>query len=103
MLKTVFKDSHYAILSADSGKKALELLKESYRPDLFILDIDMPRMDGYELAVEIRAAGHKAPIIFLTANADEKYVLKAIKAGAADFIVKPINKERFLAKVAKRI
>ena len=101
-LKRVLHDTDYKLTCVTSGIAALRFL-QNHRPDLFILDIEMPEMDGYELARKIRAYGKKAPIIFLTGNAKREYVLKAIEAGASDFIVKPINQKHVLERIAKFI
>jgi len=100
ILSAFLRDSHYKLTSATSGKTALTFLKK-HRPDLFILDIDMPEMDGYELALRIRAGGQTAPIIFLTGNSTEESIIKALQVGAADFIAKPICKAKLLERIAK--
>ena len=99
-LKTCLLDTHYKLTGVTSGKAALNYLQK-HTSNLFILDIEMPGMDGFELAKNIRSRGHKAPIIFLTANSTKEHVIKAIKAGAADFLVKPINKNQVLARIGK--
>lgn len=101
-LKLALKDTKYKLTCVRSGAEALRFIKNN-KPDLFVLDIEMPEMNGYELAEKIRANGQTAPIIFLTGNAKEEYVIKAIKAGAADFIVKPVDNEHVLEKIKKYI
>ena len=99
-LKKTLMGSDYKLTCVNSGISALRFL-QNHNPDLFILDIEMPEMDGYELARNIRAYGKKAPIFFLTGNATREYVIKAIKAGAADFIVKPITQKQVVEKIDK--
>jgi len=101
-LKSILVNSPYKFTGVTSGLAALKFI-QSHSPDLFILDIEMPGMNGYELARKIREYGQKAPIIFLTGNSTKEYVLKAIEVGAADFIVKPFNKENVLEKIKKYI
>ena len=101
-IKTMLQDTGYKVTCINSGESALNYLKNQ-RPALFILDIEMPGMDGYELAGRIRASGQLAPIIFLTGNAKKEYVVKAIQAGAADFLIKPVNKEQLLGRIGKYI
>lgn len=99
-LNTVFQGTHFKFAGVTSAMAALQFI-QNHTPDLFLLDIEMPEMDGYELAARIRKCGHTAPIIFLTGNSSKEYVIKALSAGAADFIVKPINREQVLGKVIK--
>ena len=99
-LKKTLLGADYKLTCVNSGISALRFL-QNHDPDLFILDIEMPEMDGYELARNIRAYGKKAPIFFLTGNATREYVIKAIKAGAADFIVKPITQKQVVEKIDK--
>jgi CheY-like chemotaxis protein len=102
VLKTTLQHSEYKLVCVRSGEDALKFLEKT-DPNLLLLDIEMPDMDGYKLAAAIRNNGHKAPIIFLTGNAKKEAVTKALAAGAADFIVKPINKKVFLEKIARYI
>jgi CheY-like chemotaxis protein len=100
ILKKILQDSRYNLTCVSSGRDALKYL-EKHTPDMFLLDIEMPGMDGYELATKIKEGGYKAPIIFLTGNAKKEYLAKAVKSGAADFIIKPINKDVLLDKIRK--
>ncbi|MDR0795765.1 MAG: response regulator [Tannerella sp.] len=102
ILKDALRDTEYHLACVTSGSAALRYL-QNHRPDLYILDIEMPEMDGYQLARSIRSRGMKAPVIFLTGNASKEYVAKAVKAGAADFIIKPINKEHVQQRINKHI
>ena len=100
ILKKILQNEQYKLTCINSGPDALLYLK-THQPDLFILDIEMPKMNGYELAEKIREMGQKAPIIFLTGNSTKRNVLRAIQAGASDFIVKPIDKEYLTYKINK--
>ncbi|MDR2531275.1 MAG: response regulator [Oscillospiraceae bacterium] len=101
-IKAMLQCSGYKVTCINTGAAALNYLKNN-SPGLFILDIEMPEMDGYELARKIRGAGHSAPIIFLTGNSKKDSVIKAIQAGANDFIVKPVNKDQLLERLGKYI
>ena len=101
-LEKALQDTQYQLICVNSGMSALRFL-QNHRPDLFVLDIEMPEMDGYELARKIREAGQNAPILFLTSNAKREYVAEAIKMGAADFILKPINREYVLKRIGRFI
>ncbi|MCL2498925.1 MAG: response regulator [Defluviitaleaceae bacterium] len=93
---------HYRTLGAPSGRVALDITS-TQTIGLFILDIDMPEMDGFQLASQIRGTrDHKdTPIIFLTANSSRERIQKAIRLGISDFIVKPAYNETLLSKVKK--
>jgi len=94
--------SHYRVIAVPSGKAALKVL-EMQTPDLFILDIDMPEMDGFELARIIRGKAEYAltPLLFLTGNSTREHITNAMAVGCNDFIVKPANHEYLLTKVGK--
>ena len=96
------KDYPYDLMCISSGKFALRYIQAN-TPDLFILDIEMPDMNGYELAEKIRALGHTAPIIFLTGASQKDNIVKALQIGAADYILKPFNKAQLLEKIEKHI
>jgi len=100
LLKKSLQGTPYNLVCVSSGDDALRYLKH-HEPDLFILDIEMPKMNGYQLAVKIKEGKHKAPIIFLTGNATKKNVIKAIESGGCDFIVKPIDKDYIAYKINK--
>jgi len=100
ILRGFFKDTQYRLICAISGRMALSFLSKN-QPDLFILDIEMPEIDGYELACKIRQAGQNAPIIFLTGNSTKEYLEKALEVGASDFIAKPICREKLFDRINK--
>ena len=69
------------------------------KPDLFLLDIEMPDMDGYELAHKLRIYAPGVPIIFITAHYADEYVDKAVEAGATAVLMKPLSPKQLLAKL----
>lgn len=93
----------YAYMGFSKGMRALKYLKEARTPDLIILDIEMPIIDGYEMLEMIRKKEElkETPVLFLTSNNDKEHVVKAIKAGANDYIVKPVDENVFMDKVRK--
>ena len=105
MLKIHFKDTPYELNCVTSGELAVRFLAEPGKqaPDLFLLDTDMPKMSGYDLARIIRHAGLKAPIIFLTSVASRDVVTEALMAGGSDLIVKASSKEQILERVGRRL
>ena len=98
--KAALKELPCKIIGATSGLSALGVLNK-LKPDLFVLDIEMPGMDGLELAEQIRAQGHNAPIIFITGKSTREYVQKCMQAGASDFIVKPINPQDSVNRIQR--
>ena len=101
-LKSCLHGTNYDLVCEISALEALNFLKYA-KPDLFILDIEMPELNGYELAGRLQKMGHTAPIIFLTGNSQKEYVVKAMEAGAADFILKPIIKDLLLERISKYV
>lgn len=91
----------YDVRSFSGGKRALAFLKDR-TPNLIILDIDMPEINGYELLKMIKEMEHLAevPVIFLTSNNDKNHVVKAVAAGAKDYVIKPIDEEILIDKVS---
>ena len=90
----------YDLHAFSGGKRALQYLKEK-TPDLIILDIDMPEINGYEMLKMIKEKEHlqDVPVIFLTSNNDKSHVVKAVAGGAKDYVVKPIDEEILTEKV----
>ena len=100
LLEAILTPRGYEVSSASSGEEALGKIAES-EPDLVLLDIVMPGMDGYEVCRTIRERTETAylPVVMVTASGDEQKV-KALEAGADDFLTKPINQSELLARVA---
>jgi len=94
----------YKVIGVTGGAAALKFLQDK-KPDLFIFDIDMPGMDGCELARTVRRMEkhNLTPIIFLTGNSSREHVLNAMKAGGNDFIVKPADSYTLMTKVGKHL
>lgn len=90
----------YELRVFNGGRRALQFLKDR-TPDLIILDIDMPEINGYEMLKMIKEKEHlkNVPVIFLTSNNDRSHVVKAVAGGAKDYVVKPIDEDILLEKV----
>src|SRR5438445_4235112 len=99
-LSTILKERGYDINIATDGRQGLELL-ERIRPDLILLDIMMPEMDGFETCQRIKAstAWREIPIVFLTAKTDTADIVRAFELGAVDYVPKPFNAHELLARV----
>ena len=96
MLKKCLEAENFLVYTADNAKKALELM--SVAPDIILLDINMPEMDGLELCQFVRE--HiSCPIIFLTARVTEQDVIKGLSVGGDDYITKPFRVDELLARI----
>jgi CheY-like chemotaxis protein len=100
LLSQLFKDE-YRVKIAHNGEKALSICQSDTPPDLILLDIMMPGMDGFEVAQRLR--GHPSsehiPVIFVTAMTGEDARLKGMELGAVDFVTKPIDPVALTARV----
>ena len=104
LLKAVLSRAKYKIVTASGGFEALEKVAE-VNPDLILLDIMMPDMDGYEVLKRLKAdpAHEDIPVIFLTALHNPEDIVKGFKFGASDYISKPFNHEELITRVAHHI
>ena len=103
-LMNILRDD-YAIAAAISGEKALELAQRQPQPDLLLLDIKMPGMDGYSVLAHLKANPATAgiPVIFVTALAEAADQARGLKLGVADYITKPINPELLRLRVRTQL
>ena len=90
----------YELSMAKSGKQALTFLKKN-KPDLILLDLLMPEMDGYETMERIKLDPETSdiPIIFLTADKETESEKRGLSEGAVDYITKPFNKDAMLGRI----
>ena len=95
-----FLAGKYDIFTMPSGKKLFQLL-EKMTPDLILLDIEMPEMDGYEVLEILKSSESTAgiPVIFLTATTDLQSEVKAMNRGAIDYITKPFSQQLLLKRL----
>ena len=101
MIKDILTKNGYNIVGeAENGAKAVEKYAE-LKPDLVLMDITMPEMDGIEALKKIKAADANASIIMCSAMGQEAMVIESIQSGAKDFIVKPFQADRVLEAVQK--
>src|ERR1700734_3910244 len=97
VLRTSLSSHGYDIRVANDGETALEIMKD-WTPDLVITDLSMPNMDGLELCRRLRLSS-KIPIIVLSVKGEERSKVKALDAGADDYVTKPFGIEELLARV----
>lgn len=100
-LKRFLEEENYSITYANNGKVALELFV-SLKPDLVLLDINMPEMDGFETAQKIRETDKKVIIFFLTDRTEKSDRLKGFSLKGNDYIPKPFYPEELIAKMEER-
>jgi two-component system KDP operon response regulator KdpE len=96
-MRSTLSSHGYAIAEAKTGEEALEWMRKE-RPDLVLLDVNMPGMGGLETCREIRRSSN-APIIMLTVRNAERDKVMALDAGADDYVVKPFGIEELLARI----
>src|SRR5579883_2496246 len=87
----------YEVLTASDGKQALELI-EMHAPDVVLLDVMMPRMDGFTVCQRVREFS-SVPIIIVTARGQDQDKVKGLDLGADDYLTKPFSVEELLARV----
>jgi serine phosphatase RsbU (regulator of sigma subunit) len=99
-LAATLKPAGYQVLVATNGQQALDVMAK-VRPDLILLDIMMPIMDGFEACANIKANAdwHDIPIIFLTAKTETADLVKGFELGAVDYVSKPFNAHELMARV----
>nr|WP_318683560.1 response regulator [uncultured Acetatifactor sp.] len=101
MIKDILTKNGYNVSGeAENGVKAVEKYKE-LSPDLVLMDITMPEMDGIQALKEIKKQDSGAKVIMCSAMGQQAMVIESIQAGAKDFIVKPFQAERVIEAVKK--
>lgn len=100
VLSDYFSLKGYQIITALDGEQAINKVK--YNPDLILLDINMPKLDGLEVCVKIRDM-LSCPIVFLTAKVDEQDRITGLQLGGDDYIIKPFNLRELEARVKSHL
>ncbi len=101
MIKDILTKNGYTVAGeAENGVKAVEKYNE-VKPDLVLMDITMPEMDGIEALRKIREQDPSAVVVMCSAMGQQAMVIESIQAGAKDFIVKPFQPDRVLEAVSK--
>jgi len=88
----------YAVLEAENGARGLEMALRT-QPDLLLLDVAMPEMDGFEVLQHVRETHPGLPVIMLTARGSEEDRVRGLRKGADDYVVKPFSTSELLARV----
>jgi CheY-like chemotaxis protein len=100
IISKILEGENYRLIFAVSGMEALSVLRKTH-PDLILMDVMMPGMDGLEVVRQMKSAPHLAdiPIVMITGKSDKEIVMESLKAGAIDFVVKPFDPDTLLGKV----
>ena len=104
LLKALLGKEGYGILVANNGQESLEVIRNE-NPDLILLDVMMPGMDGFEVAERLKSEEFRCeiPIIFLTALDDTQSIVNGFKLGVGDFISKPFRKEELMVRIKHQL
>ncbi len=98
LMKAILKHAGYEVHSAENGIKALELT-DTQHIDLIVLDVMMPKMDGYEFTECLRSCGDNTPILMVTAKQLPEEKCKGFLVGTDDYMVKPVNEDEMLLRI----
>lgn len=101
-LSQLLLDNGYSMLEAQDGVKAFTLI-EKRRPDLVILDLGLPKLDGESVMAEIKKKYSDLPVIILTAKDDTSDIVRGFNLGADDYLTKPFKGEELLARIKARL
>ena len=103
MIKDILTKNGYNVVGeAENGLKAVEKYQET-KPDLVLMDITMPEMDGIQALKKIKQADPNASVVMCSAMGQQAMVIESIQSGASDFIVKPFQPDRVLEAVKKAV
>lgn len=100
ILRVVLERAGYRVLQGSNGAEGLERFAAE-KPDLMIVDLSMPDMDGIEVTRRLRAQGHKTPILMLTVRSQILTVSEGLASGVTDYILKPFDKDDLLERVQR--
>jgi DNA-binding response OmpR family regulator len=98
LIAFTLRESGYLIVEAGDGEAALELHQQE-QPDLVILDVNMPKADGFEVLRRLRQGGSRTPVMMLTVRAAEEDQVRGLDLGADDYLPKPFSPRTLLARV----
>lgn len=98
VLEGILKSEDYRVMTATNGAEGLESARQE-KPDLILMDVMMPKLDGFSLAAELRRIGFRCPILMLTAKGGVEDRVAGLDAGADDYLVKPFSTQELLARV----
>jgi len=97
--------SSYEVTAKPNGEEAMSWLQAGNVPDLIVSDLEMPKMDGFELITQLKESGYFAdiPIMILSSRDSSEDRVKCLKLGAEDYLMKPFNPEELLIRIEKTL
>ena len=98
MLEAALRHNGFEVASSESGRDALEAVA-AVKPDLIVLDVMLPDLDGFEVCRRLRADGWRAPVLFLTARDATEDKVRGLTLGGDDYLVKPFSLDELVARV----
>jgi len=98
LVRLYLEKENYKVISSSNGISALENIYRTH-PDLVVLDIMLPEMDGFDVCKKLRAEGNQVPIIMLTAKDDDIDKILGLELGADDYMTKPFNPRELIARI----
>jgi two-component system OmpR family response regulator len=98
MLAAALRHHGFTVTAAANGREALRIVAEA-RPDLVVLDVMMPELDGFEVCRRLRADGDRTPVVFLTARDDTEDKVRGLTLGGDDYLQKPFSLDELVARV----
>jgi two-component system, OmpR family, response regulator len=98
MLDAALRHSGFEVLSVATGRDALESVRTE-RPDLLVLDVMLPDLDGFEVCRRLRTEGDRTPVLFLTARDATEDAVRGLTLGGDDYLVKPFSLEELVARI----
>ena len=98
LMRAILKHAGYEVTQAENGAEALEVMDKQHI-DLIVLDVMMPKMDGYEFTEQLRSCGNNTPILMVTAKQLPEEKCKGFLVGTDDYMVKPVNEDEMLLRI----
>lgn len=102
LLRHILERAGHSVAVADGGEAGLSALAAA-PPDLVLLDVQMPDLDGFEVCRRLRASGGRMPVLFCTVRSAVSRVAEGLRAGGTDYVIKPFAPEDLLARVREAL
>lgn len=100
LLRAILDDLEMNVIEVHSGLKALRLIKD-YTPDIILLDMCMPQMNGLDFLQELKKLNKKIPVIVVSVLDDQNYIKQAFQQGASEYLLKPLEVNKLLYTISR--